>query len=1011
MKLSRFIWKPLLAAGLAIAVGSLGAGAQDAASLATIHGVVSDSANQQPVMGAQVLAVGTTRGALTDSSGSYTLRVPAGAVQLKVQRLGYAVAERNVTATEGGTTTADFRLRAVSVTLSEVVVTGYGTQSRAQVTGAVTNVSGQDVQNQPVAGVDAALQGKAAGVQVSQNSGEPGTGISVRIRGAASLSASNQPLYVVDGVPIANDPLAQQLFPAGSEGPTAITGLDPNEIESITVLKDAASAAIYGSRASNGVVMITTKRGQAGKAKFTIDLSTGIQNAAKKLDLMNATQYVTYMNEGAVNDGDGIQFFAGIDDATSTDWQDAIFRTAPVSNLHLGLSGGTEALRYNVEGSFFKQQGIVLGSAYNRSNVRMNVDYDATSKFRLSTSIGLSRENNDRIEGNNSNDGIVTNAIGQPAIYHVRNPDGTFTSTADTTPSDNSEVYSNPVAIGTYDRLPEQTDHILGNVEGKYFFNSHFTLTGTAGADILKDHEDQWRSPLVVGNYAYGAHGVAETTFDNTDHYLLQSYLTYQGGSDEGSSLTVVGGGSIEYNTEESSYIRGEGFSSPEFQYVGSAANLIAFDGVPTGYNLESFFGRANYSYKNRYLLQASMRGDGSSRFGVDNRWAYFPAVSAGWVISDESFMGDFGKRFGQLKLRGSFGKTGNQSIPNFASLGSYGSGTYGSTPGIEPVAFGNPSLKWETTKEWDGGIDYAPFSGRLTIIADYYHKATSDLLIQRPLPCTIGYCSYYSNIGDVLNRGFEFGLNTENFRPSTRNGFSWTTDFNISFNHNEITKLNSDQPVPGDNYRDISRAAVGQPIGEFYVQHFLGVDPATGDAMYTPDRINAGNPQPKYWGGLGNTVGWKGFQLRGFLEFSEGAKVFNLMRIFADDGGYAYDNKFTYALNRWQQPGDITDEPRASFDGTSGGRVISDRFIEDGSYIRIQEITLSWQLPKGLFAMRGMSNARLYVSGHNLHTFTKYTGYDPDVNSNGTSNIDLGTDYYAYPRARTFTLGVSGEF
>jgi len=1011
MKLSRSIWTPMLAAGIAIAVGSVGAGAQGSASLATIHGVVTDSASQQPVMGAQVLAVGTTRGALTDSSGAYTLRIPAGTITLKVQRLGYAPAQRSLTVAAGGEATADFRLTAVSVTLSEVVVTGYGTQNRAQVTGAVTNVTGEDVQNQPVAGVDAALQGKAAGVQVSQNSGEPGTGISVRIRGAASLSASNQPLYVVDGVPIANDALSQQLFPAGSEGPTAITGLDPNEIESITVLKDAASAAIYGSRASNGVVMITTKRGQAGRAKFTVDLSTGIQKVAKKLDLMNATQYVTYMNEGAVNDGDGIQFFAGIDDATSTDWQDAIFRTGPVQNLHVGLSGGTETLRYNVDGSFFKQQGIVIGSAYNRANARVNVDYDATSKFRLKTSIGLARENNDRIEGNNSNDGIVTNAIGQPAVYHVRNPDGTFTSTADTTPSNNSEVYSNPVAIGTYDRLPEVTDHILGNVEGNYLFNSHLTLTGSAGVDILHDNENQWRSPLVVGNYAFGAHGVAETTFDNTNHYLLQSFLTYQGGSDTGSSLTVVGGGSLEYNHEESAYIRGEGFSSPEFQYVGSAANLIAFDGIPTDNNLESFFGRANYSYKDRYLLQGSIRADGSSRFGVNNRWGYFPSISAGWVISNESFMGNFGQRFGQLKLRGSFGKTGNQSIPNFASLASYGSATYGSTPGIAPSAFGNPNLKWESTKEWDGGIDYSPFGGRLTIIADYYHKATSDLLTSQQLPCVIGYCTYFNNIGNVLNRGFEFGLNSENFRPSTRNGFGWTTDFNISFNHNEVTKLNADQPVPGDNYRDISRAAVGQPIGEFFVQHFLGVDPATGDAMYTDDRINAGNPQPSWWGGLGNTLSWKSLSLRGFLEFSHGAKVFNLMRIFADDGGYAYDNKFTYALNRWQQPGDITDEPRASFDGTSGGRVISDRFIEDGSYLRIQEITLSWKLPAGVFALRGMTNARLYVSGHNLHTFTKYSGYDPDVNSNGTENLNLSTDYYAYPRARTFTLGVSGDF
>ncbi len=781
MKVARRTWRIITAACIAAPFAHANAQGTTAPTAAIVRGVVSDSANHQPVVGAQVIAVGTTRGTVTDTAGAYTLRVPPGVVTIRVQRIGYAPGQRDVTATLDGTATADFLLRAVSTVLSEVVVTGYGTQTRAQVTGAVTNVDGQDVQDQPVAGVDAALQGKAAGVQVSQNSGEPGTGISVRIRGAASLSASNQPLYVVDGVPIANDALAQQLFPAGSEAPTAITGLDPNEIESITVLKDAASAAIYGSRASNGVVMITTKRGQVGKAKFHIDLSTGIQNAATKLKLMNATQYVTYMNEGAVNDGDGIQFFAGVDDATSTDWQDAIFRTAPVQNLHAGVSGGSETLRYNVEGSFFKQQGIVLGSAYNRANARVNVDYDATPKFRIKTSIGLSRENNDRIEGNNSNDGIVTNAIGQPAVYHVKNPDGSFTSTADTTPSNNSEVYSNPVAIGTYDRLPEVTDHILGNLEGNYLFNSHFTLTGSAGVDILHDNENQWRSPLVVGNYAFGAHGVAQTTFDNTNHYLLQSYLTYQGGSDAGSALTVVGGGSIEYNNENSSFLRGEGFSSPEFQYVGSATNLVDFGGIPTANNLESFFGRANYSYKNRYLLQGSLRADGSSRFGVNNRWGYFPAVSAGWVISEEPFMGNFNNRFGQLKLRGSFGKTGNQSIPNFASLATYGSANYGVTPGIAPLAFANPNLKWESTKEWDAGLDYYPFGGRISIIADYYHKLTSDLLTSRQLPCTIGYCSFFDNIGNVLNRGFEFGLNTVNFKPSSPNGFSWTTDFNIS--------------------------------------------------------------------------------------------------------------------------------------------------------------------------------------------------------------------------------------
>ena len=363
---------------------------------------------------------------------------------------------------------------------------------------------------------------------------------------------------------------------------------------------------------------------------------------------------------------------------------------------------------------------------------------------------------------------------------------------------------------------------------------------------------------------------------------------------------------------------------------------------------------------------------------------------------------------------------TGNQEFADFSFLGLYGTSNYGENPGIAPTNFANPNLKWESTHEFDGGVDWYPFGGRLTVIADYYHRLTSNLIVFRPIPATTGFADYWDNIGNVLNRGFELGLSSANFRSDDKNGFSWNTDFNISFNHNEVTALFEGQPFgDGENFRPISRVAVGQPIGEFYVLHFKGVDPQTGDAIYqdvngdgeitSDDRVDAGSPQPKFFGGLRNTWSWKGFSLGSFLEFSYGAKVFNLMRIFADDGGYNYDNKFTYALNAWTHPGQITNEPRASFDGTSGAREISDRFIENGSYLRISEITLSWRVPDRLIPVGALQNTTLYVSGHNLHNFTKYTGYDPDVNSNGeTSNIALGTDYYAYPRARTFSIGLS---
>ena len=1007
-------WKITLAACLAAPFAQ--ASAQGTTpGIAIIRGIVSDSATQAPVVGAQIIALGTTRGALTDTTGAYVLRVPAGTISMRVQRLGYAPTQRTVTATLTGEATADFKMHGVVATLSEVQVIGYGVQDRSQVTGAVSTIQGSEIQDQPVAGIDAALQGRVPGVQVTQNSGEPGNGITVRIRGAASLTASNQPLYVVDGVPVQNDGLSQ-LSPSGGQGPTSVTGLDPNEIESITVLKDAASAAIYGSRGSNGVVMITTKRGTPGKAHFSIDASTGFQNAERKLKLMNTEQYVTYMNEGATNDDEDLPYPNPLSDYANTDWQSTVFRTAPVSNLHLGLGGGSDQLRYLVDGSFFTQTGIVIGSKYSRANGRVNVDYDPTPKFGIKTSLALSRENQARIPGDNSLTGIVTNAIGNPSIYPVRNSDGSFFSPDDELPDGNSMYLPNSVAIAQLNRLPTVTDHVLGNIEGNYHITSKFTLTGRAGADVVHVHEDQWESPLVGGTYAEGAGGVAKSAFNDENRYTLEGFGTYQMGSEAGSSLTVVGGGSVEYNNGNANFIRGEGFSSPQLQYVGSATSIVSFSGVPNAdHNLESFFARANYSYKDRYLLQGSLRADGDSRFGPNNRWGYFPAVAAGWVLSDEPFMGDFKDKFGSLKLRGSFGETGNNSIPSFEYLSTYFSSPYGTLPGISPLAIGNPNIKWESTREWDGGLDWSPFNGRISIIADYYHKLTTDLIVDRPILGVSGYTDYFDNIGEAVNRGFEFGLNTQNFRPKNSSGFAWSTDFNISFNHNEVTKLYNNQPVPGTNFREISRVAVGQPLGEFYVRHFKGVDPETGDAIYaggTDSLINAGSPQPKFWGGLGNTVSYKGLELRGFLEFSQGAKVFNLVRIFADDGGYHYDNKYTYALNRWQQPGDITNEPRASFDGTSGGNEVSDRFIEDGSYLRIQEITLSWKLPPHLLAGRGLDNAKLYVSGHNLHNFTKYTGYDPDVNSNGaTANIDLGTDYYAYPRARTFTFGVSSQW
>lgn len=1005
-------WTLCIAALVFVAVPSHRASAQG-----TVRGTVTDSSTHQPIAGAQVRIVGSDRGATTDASGNYRVtNVPAGAVSLRAQRVGFTQQTRSVNVGSGAASDQDFRLAAIATTLSQVVVVGYGSSSRADVTGAVSSVSASEIHNTPIAGVDAMLQGKAPGVQVTQNAGNPGNGISIRIRGSASLSASNQPLYVIDGVPVQQGDFSQLGY--SGQNITAITSINPDEIESISVLKDAASAAIYGSRASNGVILITTKRGVAGKPRITFDAYTGMQNVEKKLDLLNSEQYIAFMSEAAKNDDSDPADYGlvpGVDDKVKSDWQDAIFRSAPVRNINMTASGGASRVKYYVSGSYFGQDGIVIGSAYNRSSGRANMDFDASDRLSFSTSIGLSREVNYRIQGDASLDGIVTNAIGNQPNLAIRNADGTFTN------PDDGLAYSNAVALATYDYSPTTTQRVLANVESRYKVADWMQFTGRVAGDGLFLHERQWQSPVVIGTYAASANGVAKSGYSTGNRFLGEGFLTitpWQNGGSANLSATI--GASTERNNTELNYVRGEGFSNPDLHDAGNATTVTSYDASRSKNNLVSYFTRANLGWANKYLATFSVRTDGSSKFGENNRYGVFPAASLGWVVSEEPFF----KRFsglGTFKLRGSYGVTGNQGVSNSAYLATYGSANYGTLAGTAPNNFANPNLKWESTKEADVGFDWTLFTGRLGVIADYYNKKTSNLLVSRPITGTSGFTSFADNVGNIENNGYELQLTTENVRSNRPDGFNWESQFNISTNKNRITALYKDQPFTG-GVRSVNSVRVGQPLGEFFLVRFKNVDPQTGNAVFddingdgaitADDRVTAGNPQPTHWGGFSNTMSFGNFDLRAALQFSGGNKIFNAMRIFADDGGYNYDNKFVDVLRRWQKPGDVTDEPRASFDGVSGARQISTRFLEDGSYTRLQEITLGFKLPTSFSRTAGLANARVYVSGHNLHTFTGYTGYNPDVNSSGSSsNVGLGSDFYAYPLARTFTFGVSGAW
>jgi TonB-linked SusC/RagA family outer membrane protein len=1009
-------WSNLLrtAALIAVAVPSI-AVAQGAG---VVRGTVTDSSTRRPIEGVQVTVAGTTVGALTNATGEFIVRgVPAGARTVRASRLGFTPVNRDVTVRPNDSVTVDIQMRSAPLNLSQVVVVGYGTANRREVTNAVTTVRSEAIVNVPTASVDAALQGKAPGLQVIQNAGNPGNGMTVRVRGSSSLSAGNDPLYVIDGVPMLRENYSQ--LDLGGQDLTAVSGLSPDEIASIDVLKDASAAAIYGSRASNGVVLITTKRGQAGRPRMQFSGYFGGQSLSKKVNLLNAKEYVAYFNEAAKNDGyadDELPFVPGVDDTVNTDWQDEMLQSAPVYDLSLGMSGGSDRITYFLSGAFFNQKGIIIGSKYNRANIRANLDFNPSSRLSVRTSIGLNREDNDRNENDNTIDGVATNAIANQPNVPLRLPNGNYTST------DDGLEYTNPIALAALDAAESRTLRALGNTEMQLSLTNALRLTGRVGADVLNLRDLRWNSPKVLGRYAASARGIAQQGNTTVGRYVLESFLTYDVPSRAWGNFTVTGGTGVEYNTAETDFLQGEGFGSEKFRYVGNAGKVTSYDGGRTDNNLVSFFSRANWSLNDRYFASGSIRSDGSSRFGENNRYGLFFAGSAGWAISDESFMGWL-RRYGDLKLRASYGETGNQGIgDDFAPLPRFGRANYSDEPGLSPSALGNPDLRWETTREIDVGLDFSVLQGRIGIVADYYSKKTEDLLVSRPITSTSGFTSVYTNVGNVQNSGVELQLTAELLRPSSPNGLKWDADLNVAKNKNEVTALFRGEPF-SSGIRSLNRVQVGQPIGAFYTLRFKGVDPQTGDAIYddingdgeitTDDRVIVGSPHPDYFGGVSNTLSWRGFDLRAFVQFNQGNEIFNAIRIFADDGGYYFDNKYKDSyLDRWQKPGDNAKQPRLSYDGTSGARDVSSRFIEDGSYIRLQEITLGYRLPTRMGSRLGFQDGRLYVSGRNLKTWTNYLGYNPDVNSNGaSSNISLGTDFYAYPLARTITIGFSGSW
>ena len=987
------------------------------------------------VPGATVLERGTTNGVSTNADGAFTLSVQPDAT-LVISSVGYTAQ----TIAVGSQSVLNVTLAVSTTQLNEAVVVGYGTQSKQDLTGSVTQVSGREVQNVPVPSFEQALQGKAAGVFIENSSGKLGQGVKVRVRGTSSVSGGNQPLYVIDGIPIISENLS------GTDAATnPIADLNPNDIESFSILKDASASAIYGSRASNGVILITTKRGKSGDTRFTLGYQGGLSTPTRKKDFLNATEYVAYFREAGKNagleaftEGRLRRYSAGNDDyktgAVNTDWQNEAFQRAPFGQYDLNVSGGTDKTRFFVSGLYSDQSGILIGNKFEKIGTRINLDQKATDKLTLGINVALSRTRNNRISNDNAFS-TPMQIVALAPISPVTDPrTGLVSGALDPVtgnPNTNYPTYYNPVLSRIGADYVATVYRTLGNVFAQYEFLPGFSFRSEIGLDLLNQEENQFAGRITARNNGPN-NGDGFNRRVTIGRYTTNNFLTFRKSFNENHSFEVVGGMAYEERKIKSNSVTGQQFASDAYKTIFNAALINGGSSRESRNVLVSYFGRANYAFANKYLLNASLRVDGSSRFGVNNRFGYFPAASVGWVVTEESFLKNQ-RLLSLLKPRISYGLTGNQEFGDAPALGLYaGDAGYAGVPGQRPFQLANPDLKWESTVQADAGLEFGFLDNRLTGEIDVYQKKTKDLALNVNVPGTTGFVRQFRNVGKLENRGLEVLLTTRNLVGN----FTWTTSLNASINRNKITNLDG-QVIEGGF---LNRAIEGQPIGAFYGKEYAGVNPANGSAVYylntkrtdgsisrdttsdfaSAERVLIGNPNPKWTGGVTNSFGYKGIDLSFTFQGVFGNDVYDGGGKFQSaNAGGGFDNLTRDQLARWQKRGDITNVPRAVlFDvyGTGGGGE-SSRFISNGSYVRLKTVTLGYNLPTLFVKHVFLQSARLYFSALNLLTFTHYKGWDPEVNADylasdvNTGNISQGNDFYSAPQAKTYTFGVNIGF
>ena len=1005
----------------------------------TIRGTVTSAEDGKPLPGVNIVARGTARGTVTDAGGRYSLSVADDVTTLVFSSVGFARQEVPI----GGRAVLDVTLTPDENSLNEVVVVGYGTQRRRDLTGSIASVSEKEIKAVAVSSFDQSLQGRVAGVQVTNTSGRPGGGVSVRVRGANSISGGNEPLYVIDGFPIINDIAAND--GGGVRGEfnppnSALSALNPDDIVSIDVLKDASATAIYGTRGANGVVIITTKRGRAGRSQVDVSMYTGVQTLQRKLDLLQTPEYVAFENEARANatPAQPPLFPNPAAVTTNTDWQDELFRPAPISNVNLSLSGGTERTRYAVSGNYFNQQGIIENSSFKRGSLRVNLDQRISNRINvgvnLTTAFSVNNGANTDAHGGGQDGNGLTNfgVLITPPAERAYTPDGQINRTSQIT----VDPFNNPLlaAFGFTDRT--FTTNILANAFLDVQLANGLTLRLSGGGNLLNTKRNNYvdRNPNAGG--ALGGEASISTVF--SPQWLTENTLTYTRTLGK-HSVTALGGFTAQKYLNERVFAGARNFGSdiPQYNNLLLGTTVLPSRSFTTDWSLASFLGRVNYAFADRYFLTATVRADGSSRFGNDVKWGTFPSVSAAWRVSEEAFL-KVNNVLSDLKFRASYGVTGNQEIGTYQSLATYSAVTYpigdAYNVGLVPTRVPNPNLSWERTAQTDVGLDVAALRDRLRLTADYFYKKTSDLLLEAPVPYTTGYATSLQNLGEVENRGFELGLNTVNLGGA----FRWETSINLAHTRNRVLSLGGVNEIIYNIDRDAGAGIlrVGYPVGSFYGYRYIGniqtgdnvsqlaiLGPFNkpGDPLYfnadasnnnlvinASDRVILGQGLPTLVYGMTNNFSFKGFELSVFVNGVSGNTIYG--GPVRNATTLTTGNQLGLVRDRWTPTNPSNTVPRANFSG-GGANLISSRWIVDGAFWRLRNVTLAYNLPGKLLGGMKARSARVYVSGQNLFTQTTYPGYDPEVGSFGQSNLRQGVDWGSYPPNKIVMVGLNVGF